>query len=107
MTDLGSLYISLCWTLEREEYMELKAGYEKRIQEIQAQEEKDKEGVEGLLKYDSDKKRRAKEILWQNLLEINRYIAILLIERIEVHEKYRIALSFRYSDRIGDRYGAN
>ena len=87
--------------------MELKAGYEKRIQEIQAREEKDKEGVEGLLKYDSDKKRRAKEILWQNLLEINRYIAILLIERIEVYEKYRIALSFRYSDRIGDRYGAN
>lgn len=103
-----SLYKSMLdGLLEREEYMELKAGYEKRIQEIKAQEEKDKERVEGLLKYDSDKKRRAKEILRQNLLEINRYIAILLIERIEVYEKYRIALSFRYSDRIGDRYGAN
>lgn len=93
-----TLYESLSdGLIDKEEYLELKSGYDMKIADAKAASEKLKEELEGLLQ------NRAGTSLWierfkkyQNITELTRHIAVTLIERILVFEDSRIEIRFRY-----------
>ncbi len=88
--------------LDKEEYLELKEEYNKKIQEIYAKAAKDKGRVEAMQRNTFGSVEGEKEILQRKPAKINRHMAVLLMERVEVYEKGRIMISFRYRDRMGD-----
>ncbi len=93
-----TLYESLSdGLIDKEEYLELKSGYDMKIADAKAASEKLKEELEGLLQ------NRTGTSLWierfkkyQNITELTRHIAVTLIERILVFEDSRIEIRFRY-----------
>lgn len=93
-----TLYESLSDSLiDKEEYLELKSGYDMKIADAKTASEKLKEELEGLLQ------NRTGTSLWiegfkkyQNITELTRHIAVTLIERILVFEDSRIEIRFRY-----------
>ena len=93
-----TLYESLSdGLIDKEEYLELKSGYDMKIADAKAASEKLKEELEGLLQ------NRTGTSLWierfkkyQNITELTRHIAVTLIERIMVFEDSRIEIRFRY-----------
>lgn len=96
----SSLYESLTEGLiDKAEYLEMKAIYDAKLQEVLAAEAKMKEEMEGLLKNHSANTfwiERFKQ--HQNLEKLTRHIAVTLIERIEVYEDCRIVIRFKYQD---------
>ena len=94
----SSLYESLAEGLiDKAEYLEMKAIYDAKLQDVLAAEAKMKEEMEGLLKNHSANTfwiERFKQ--HQNLEKLTRHIAVTLIERIEVHEDCRIMIRFKY-----------
>ncbi|MCM1045720.1 MAG: recombinase family protein [Candidatus Gastranaerophilales bacterium] len=95
-----SLYESLVDGLvDKGEYLELKALYDGKLQEAQAAMGKLREEMEDLLQ------SRAGGTYWieqfkkyQNLTELTRHIAVMLIERIDIFEDCRIRIRFKYQD---------
>ena len=93
-----TLYESLSdGLIDKEEYLELKSGYDMKIADAKAASEKLKEELEGLLQ------NRTGTSLWierfkkyQNITELTRHIAVTLIERILVFEDSRIEIRVRY-----------
>ena len=93
-----TLYESLSdGLIDKEEYLELKSGYDMKIADAKAASEKLKEELEGLLQ------NRTGTSLWierfkkyQNITELTRHIAVTMIERILVFEDSRIEIRFRY-----------
>ncbi len=93
-----TLYESLSdGLIDKEEYLELKSGYDMKIADAKTASEKLKEELEGLLQ------NRTGTSLWiegfkkyQNITELTRHIAVTLIERILVFEDSRIEIRFRY-----------
>lgn len=95
-----SLYESLADGLvSKEEYLELKAVYDEKLQEAQA-------GLAGLEKELEDLLHgRSANAEWiacfkqhKNITKLTRRIAVSLIERVEVHEGSRVTIHFRYQD---------
>lgn len=93
-----TLYESLSdGLIDKEEYLELKSGYDVKIADAKAASEKLKEELEGLLQNCTGTSlwiERFKK--YQNITELTRHIAVTLIERILVFEDSRIEIRFRY-----------
>ena len=95
-----SLYESLMDGLvDKEEYLELKALYDGKLQEAQTAMAKLREEMESMLQ------NRTGSTHWieqfkkhQNLTGLTRHIAVTLIERIDVCEDCRIQIQFKYQD---------
>ena len=96
----ASLYESLSdGLINKEEYLELKALYDVRLQEVRAAEGRIKEEMQGLLKNRSANAHWIEQFKkYRNLPELTRHIAVMLIERIEVYEDCRIVIRFQYQD---------
>lgn len=96
-----SLYESMENALiDKTEYLELKAIYDEKLQEVQAVKTRLEEEKETLLQnkmkpVDRIQKFRQK----RNLTELTRYSAVTFIERIEVYEDCRIQIQFRFQER--------
>lgn len=94
------LYESMAEGLvSKEEYLELKAVYDAKLQETQAAQALLREELENFLS------SRPADAEWiacfrqhQNITKLTRRIAVSLIERIDVHEGCRITIHFRYQD---------
>lgn len=95
-----SLYESLMDGLvDRGEYLELKAMYDKRLQEAQGAIAKLREEMESLLQNRTGGSGWIEQFKkHQNLTELTRHIAVTLIERIDVYEDCRIQIRFKYQD---------
>lgn len=95
-----SLYESMADGLvSKAEYLELKAVYDRKLREAQEAGAKLKEDMEGLLK------NRSASAAWierfrehENITELDRHIAVTLIDRIEVYEGNRIEVRFQYQN---------
>ncbi len=95
-----TLYESLAdGLIDKQEYMELKAIYDVKMQEAQAAEARLREEMEGLLQ------NRPGSTAWigqfkehKNITALDRRTAVTLIERIEVYEGCRIKIRFRFQD---------
>lgn len=93
-----SLYESLSdGLMDKAEYLELKASYDRKIAEAQVSEKKLKEELENLLQ------NRGENSVWierfkehRNITELTRRIAVTLIDRIYVYEDSRINICFKY-----------
>lgn len=93
-----TLYESLAdGMVDKAEYLELKAMYDRKSQEAQTAEGKLKQELENVLQ------NRSQDALWitkfkryQNLDEIDRRIAVTLIDKIVIYEGCRIAITFQY-----------
>lgn len=84
----------LDWT----EYLELKEGYDTKLQGVQrAKEWLEKEREELFQKKEElfEVQQFQKE---RNLIKLTRYMVVALVERIEVYEDCRIQIQFRYQD---------
>lgn len=94
----ASLYESLSdGLMDKTEYLELKASYDRKIADAQASEKKLKVELENLLQ------NRGENSVWiqrfklhQNLAELTRRIAVTLIDRIYVYKDSRIDIRFKY-----------
>lgn len=95
-----SLYESLSdGLINKEEYLELKAVYDVRLQEAHAAEGRIKEEMKGLLQNRSTNSHWIEHFKkYRNLPELTRHIAVTLIDRIEVYEDCRIMIRFHYQD---------
>ena len=95
-----SLYESLMDGLvDKGEYLELKALYDRKLQEAQKAMAGLREEMESLLQ------NRTGATHWieqfkkhQNLTQLTRHIAVTLMERIDVYEDCRIQVRFQYQD---------
>lgn len=94
----ASLYESLSdGLMDKSEYLELKASYDRKIADAQESERKLKEELENLLQ------NRGGSSIWierfkehRNITELTRRIAVTLIDRIYVYEDSRIDICFKY-----------
>lgn len=94
----ASLYESLSdGLMDKSEYLELKASYDRKIADAQESERKLKEELENLLQ------NRGGSSVWierfkehRNITELTRRIAVTLIDRIYVYEDSRIDICFKY-----------
>ncbi|MCM1560551.1 MAG: recombinase family protein [Butyrivibrio sp.] len=95
-----SLYESMVDGLvNKEEYLELKALYDGKLQEAQAAMAKLREEMEDLLQNRSGGTYWIRQFKkYRNLTELTRHIAVTLIERIDVFEDCRIRIRFKYQD---------
>lgn len=95
-----SLYESLMDGLvDKGEYLELKALYDRKLREAQKAMAGLREEMESLFQNRTDDTHRIEQFeKHQNLTELTRHIAVTLIERIDVCEDCRIQVQFKYQD---------
>ena len=93
-----TLYESLSdGLIDKAEYLELKAGYDRKIADAQSASEKLKEELESLLKNGTNTSLWIEQFKkYRNITELTRHIAVTLIDRILVFEDCRIDIRFRY-----------
>lgn len=83
--------------IDKSEYLELKAVYDKKMQEARSEEVKVKDELESILQNQSVNSQWIEHFrAYQNIDTLDRRMVVTLIERILVYEDYRLQIEFRY-----------